>query len=474
MSNLTDLDTKHHLAPQGGATIPAGELILAKIGIDPDPKMLRALKPSSKRAEYVAVISWLTGYKPAPDASNLARVRGYLDAFRHLCRADAWDKAKRILFTPFNTPTNDDLGTQLGIWGYYQEQAQLYSELYGKLDNQTDAFCLKGLGTANHFRNNIEEAHGYYKASIELFQEHEEYGEVAWLWHSLGLMEADQGEHQNAREYYEKALEQFRILENNIGVASVLQDLARAEADLGNSAEAREHFEESLNIHVHLLGMKDTKGCAWVYHNFGRFLAGQQEYRKARIYTERAFELFREMEFGLGISWSLYYLSILELSLEKHAEARVYINKALELFRKQDNRGGIAWACHILGRIALRNKDYVLVRECYKEKLRIHQEVLRNKTGIAPALEGFAHLAVAQNHLQRGACLFGAAEALRERINFPLLRSDRVPRSDSVDYESSVASIRVQMDEAAFIAAWDSGRVMSMEQAIAEALDESE
>lgn len=422
---------------------------------------------------YIGAINGLTAYEPPLDASNLEHVQGYVDAFDHLCQAEEWDKAKKMLLICLNTPTHDDLGTQLGTWGYLEEQAKLYGKLYNKIDDRTDALCMKGLGAANHYRNNIEKARDFYERAIALFQAHGEYGEAAWIWHSLGLMETDQGNQQQACAYHEKALKQFRELEDYKGVASVLQDLARAEAYLGESAEAREHFEASLKIHADLK-VEDKKGRAWACHNFGRFLVTQEEYSEALRYTEMAFDLFREMGYGLGISWSYYYLSIHKIHRGGMWRACVYIRKALELFREQENRGGIAWACHILGAIALGKEDYDLARQCYQEKLRIHQAVLRNKVGIATALEGFAHLAVAQNNLKHGARLFGAAKALRERIEFPLLRSDRVPRLDHVDYQNSVAAIQTQMDEAAFTEAWEAGRAMSMEQAIAEALNESE
>jgi tetratricopeptide (TPR) repeat protein len=466
---LTNSENKDHHAPEGGGITPPGKVVLAEISIDPG---ILKLKPLSKRAFYRAVINSLTKDKPPPDASNLRHVRGYLDAFDILCEVEDRDKAKKILLTSLNTPTNDDLGTQLGVWGYHEEQAQRYRKLYKKLDGQTDALCLKGLGTADHFRNRFESAHHYYNDAITLFEQHREYAQAAWLRHSLGLMEADQGEYQNARAIYKKALEQFRKLEIYIGVASVLQDLARAEADLGKTEAAREHFKESLNIHTHLLNMEDKKGCAWAYHNFGRFLEAQGEYRKAREYTERAFDLFREMEYGLGISWSFYYLSIHELNRGSTLRACAYVKKALEVFHEQENRRGVAWACHILGRIAFKKENYELARAYYQEQLRSYTYV-RNKSDIVSGLEGLACLAAALGNPARGARLFAAAKALRKRIKYPLLRSDRVPRSERVDYENGVTFVHTQMEEEALAAAWDLGQAMSIEQAIAEALDES-
>ena len=62
--------------------------------------------------------------------------------------------------------------------------------------------------------------------------------------------------------------------------------------------------------------------------------------------------------------------------------------------------------------------------------------------------------------------LFSAAEALREAIASPLAPSDRPT------YDRDVTAARAQLDELAARAAWEEGRAMLLEQAIAYALEE--
>ncbi len=98
-----------------------------------------------------------------------------------------------------------------------------------------------------------------------------------------------------------------------------------------------------------------------------------------------------------------------------------------------------------------------------QEGLALFRE-LGKQTGIAFSLEGLAGVAGAQKQSLRAARLFGAAEALREIINFPLAPSNRAY------YERIVATPRAQLDAAAFAVAWAEGRVMTLEQAITLAL----
>jgi len=65
----------------------------------------------------------------------------------------------------------------------------------------------------------------------------------------------------------------------------------------------------------------------------------------------------------------------------------------------------------------------------------------------------------------RAARLFGAAEALREALGAPVLWFQRQ------SYAQGVAALRAWLDDAACAAAWAEGRGMTLEQAIAYALE---
>jgi hypothetical protein len=68
----------------------------------------------------------------------------------------------------------------------------------------------------------------------------------------------------------------------------------------------------------------------------------------------------------------------------------------------------------------------------------------------------------------RAARLFGAAEGLRARIG-----AIGQPIERAV-YADSVASVRTQLNQKTFAAAWAEGRAMTLEQAIAYALEGSD
>jgi DNA-binding NarL/FixJ family response regulator len=66
-------------------------------------------------------------------------------------------------------------------------------------------------------------------------------------------------------------------------------------------------------------------------------------------------------------------------------------------------------------------------------------------------------------NVEQAARLFGAAATLLEASDTAMWPLDRV------GYESSLAAARAQLGEASFAAAWEAGRALPLEQAIAEA-----
>ena len=96
----------------------------------------------------------------------------------------------------------------------------------------------------------------------------------------------------------------------------------------------------------------------------------------------------------------------------------------------------------------------------YQEGLSLYQKV-GDRPGIAECLRGLASVAVTQADAARAACLFGAAEGLREAIGASLLPDERA------GYDGMVAAARACLGDRAFAAAWASGRTMMLEQAVA-------
>ena len=85
--------------------------------------------------------------------------------------------------------------------------------------------------------------------------------------------------------------------------------------------------------------------------------------------------------------------------------------------------------------------------------------------GVAACLSGLAGVASAQDQAERAVRLFGAVEALRETV------PAAVAHVHQVEQARDMCAARAQLDARAFTAAWTEGQAMTLEQAIAYALE---
>jgi hypothetical protein len=77
-----------------------------------------------------------------------------------------------------------------------------------------------------------------------------------------------------------------------------------------------------------------------------------------------------------------------------------------------------------------------------------------------------AALAIMKNQTEKAIRIFGAADALRKRTNSPM------PLPNSPAYQKNISVLRQQIDRSKFEEIWAAGRAMTMEQAVAYALEE--
>lgn len=87
-----------------------------------------------------------------------------------------------------------------------------------------------------------------------------------------------------------------------------------------------------------------------------------------------------------------------------------------------------------------------------------------DRAKIADYVEALARLAAAAHHPQRAACLFGAAEAMYQASAIGPFPGHRH------EHENAVAAARLAAGDEAFTSAWETGRSLLLEDAIAEAL----
>lgn len=242
------------------------------------------------------------------------------------------------------------------------------------------------------------------------------------LW-AAGWLAQHQGDYESAAALNEENLRLSRQGSDPLAVRHALTGLGMAAGGCGRSADAIPLFQEAVDI--------------------------------SRALGETQF-----------LAPSLFNLGLARAEVGERARARAIIEEALALFREQGEKYIAATAARRLGHLVLGEGECARATVLFQESLRVSRET-GHRQGLAESLEGVAAVRGAAGQAEAAGRLFAAADALRDAIDLPLSPSDRA------DLAPYLAAARARLDGATWDAAWEEGRAMSPERAIAAALGDA-
>ena len=233
----------------------------------------------------------------------------------------------------------------------------------------------------------------------------------------------------------------------------------------GDHGSAESLVEESLA----LFRKRDDKvGIAYALSNAGFAANGQGRHQRAITLIEESVDLFLEEGEKWGAAIELGFLAVSWRDRGDHARAKSLAERGLALSREVGERQAISAALYTLASLAQAEREHERARDLFEEGLKLSVE-MGNEADVAHSLEGLAAVAASEGRLVNAARLWGAEEALLERMETAVYTY--VP--DRSLHRSRVAAAREWLDEEAFEAAWREGRSFGIEQAIECALDRS-
>ena len=172
------------------------------------------------------------------------------------------------------------------------------------------------------------------------------------------------------------------------------------------------------------------------------------------------------MEAGDDAAWTLRDLGRIATAQGDVARGRRLLGDSLAQFRALGNRTGVAETLADLGRAALVQGDTTAAAAYFTESLLLFARVLGKQSYAAACLVGLSGVAGAQGQPVMAARLLGAADALCTST------SRRLPWVARGAYEQQVATLRqARLNAAPIATAWAEGRALTLEQAVADALE---
>jgi tetratricopeptide (TPR) repeat protein len=328
-----------------------------------------------------------------------------------------------------------DVGLRLaarleGFWadrGHVTEGRELCAQLlalpHAATRTATRALVLRTAASLATLQDDHAAERALSEETLAIHQELEDQAQIPWDYLQLGLVAREQGDYEGARSYCKQGM-----------------------------ALAQERGDQD-QICYSLLSL-------------GYLAYVQGDLSTARVLLEQSLPLAREAHFRLWATWILAHLAEVARDEGDPDTASTYLEEAMAYWRREGNltKYGIAWSLHKQGRIAQYRSDVNAAEACFAESLALWK-ALGNGRRMTECLEGLAATAGAQGRAERACRLFGAAAALREAGGWVL---DPVYRADHAHH---VAAVRGALAEEAFAAAWAEGRGMSLERAVALALE---
>jgi predicted ATPase len=278
------------------------------------------------------------------------------------------------------------------------------------------------------------------------------------------ILAAEQGAYGQAATLAEESLALCRRLGEEGRTAQALTILGNVALRQGEVGRAAALFEECLTLQRRL---GNSRAVASLLNNLGLVAREQGDHARAATLLAESLALKRRLGDRAGTAISLLNLGQVALDRGEYGQARAQLEESRELLAALGERWSLAAALTNLGHAARGQGEDRRALAYYREGLALYRE-MGSRLQLSECLEAVAEVQSRGAEPERGARLYGAAAALRETIEAPVALADRP------SYERAVARVRGVLGEAAFVAAWAAGRLMPLEQAVAEALAQAE
>jgi non-specific serine/threonine protein kinase len=252
--------------------------------------------------------------------------------------------------------------------------------------------------------------------------------------------------------------------------APALRRTAHLAADRGDRERARTFFQAARREYEQVLTLARSEGdCSDVARTLvvlADVTFRGEDLDAAWTYYVEARQLFDETTDPVALEATLAGMAGIALQRGDLRAARPLLEERLAICRKLGDPGFLVHALGGLGHLERDAGDYARARAIYRESLVVRRE-LGALLALAQSLEDLAALAGRQGEAERAIRLLGAAEAFCETLGA------RPPVAGTREYERTVAEGRDVLGEAGFAATWAEGQALSLDEAVAYALEES-
>ena len=221
-------------------------------------------------------------------------------------------------------------------------------------------------------------------------------------------------------------------------------------------------FEKSLDLFRQL---GDLYHIAIILLHLGWKSRDQGDFQKARLCYIQRLMIDEELKFREGIAETLLHMGELSIHEGDYDHAEQFLQNSLLVSREYGLKLDERFAYHQLGILALHRKDYRLAARYFNDDYRLSHGTSEKMTSFE-LLYGLAAVSAGMNEPERAARLYGATQTIfKKSPDMPL---------DRAEFEKHIQIAREQLGDTRFETLVFEGGAMSMEQAIAYAVESSD
>jgi predicted ATPase len=246
--------------------------------------------------------------------------------------------------------------------------------------------------------------------------------------------------------------------------AKALNGAAALSLGCGDSATARLRAEEGLALNR---ALEDTSGIGSSLLELGLVVADQGDYARAREIFEESIRFFREARDEHSVVWATRYLAWMHNELGDREQARALHEENLARARALGAEWIEASTLGALGEYAIDDGRLDEGAAMLGQSVCLFRELGERERQAENACR-FARALVVVGSPSIAAFLLASAEALQEEIGAG--RSQWLVEMN----ERTLRAIRAELDDAAFAKAWKQGRALTVDDAVALAVDSLE
>jgi tetratricopeptide (TPR) repeat protein len=304
-------------------------------------------------------------------------------------------------------------------------------------------------------QGSVVEAHAWIGRALARSDTASLYAQ-AKLFRAAGELAFQEKDLSHGMAFLQRALALWRQLEDNTQIAGILISLGIMTRNLGDLARSRAAVEEALEL---FRAANIAWGIAGALLAVGDIAFDEGDYVRAAALFQEGLELGRKHGNQRVVPTALVTLARVARVRGDYVRTMALCEESLVLFDQQEDMFA-AFVRYEMGEFALDQGDYARAISAFQECITKHQE----SQWTIDSIEGLAATAAVQGDGERAAQLWGAAEAFREATG------SQLDALEVRNYERWVTAARTRFDADAFAAAWAAGRALTLEQAIAEAL----